>query len=81
MKLTDRFYSLYVGTDCQLTSGAAHSTNILALKTDVKFEGPVKTYESAAASGNIITRSFCSICLSPSSPPSLPSSIDVERHV
>jgi hypothetical protein len=55
-------FSLRVGTDCQLTSGAAHSTNILALKTDVKFDGPVKTYESAAASGNIITRSFCSVC-------------------
>lgn len=42
-------------TDCSHTSGAAYSTNILALKSDVSITGDVKQYDSKAASGNVGT--------------------------
>jgi len=49
-------------TDCQHSSGSAHSTNILAPISDVKFAGETKEYNAKAASGNTVTRIFCSNC-------------------
>ncbi|GAA5833999.1 hypothetical protein JCM11251_003589 [Rhodosporidiobolus azoricus] len=48
--------------DCALTSGSAFSTNILIKEVDVQFGGPVKTFDSKAASGNTVTRFFCGNC-------------------
>ncbi|KAF7349781.1 GFA domain-containing protein [Mycena sanguinolenta] len=48
--------------DCKQTSGSAFSTNVLAPKKDVIIEGPVKEYTIKAASGNPVTRVFCSNC-------------------
>ncbi|KAJ6622091.1 Mss4-like protein [Mycena sp. CBHHK59/15] len=49
-------------TDCRQTSGSAFSTNVLAPKKDVTITGPVKEYSIKAASGNTVTRVFCSNC-------------------
>ncbi|ORY32293.1 Mss4-like protein [Naematelia encephala] len=49
-------------TDCQHTSGSAHSTNILPKITQVELTGDVKEYNSTAASGNTVTRLFCGTC-------------------
>ncbi|KAJ6589718.1 Mss4-like protein [Mycena capillaripes] len=49
-------------TDCRTTSGSAFSTNVLAPKKDVTIKGPVKEYSIKAASGNTVTRVFCSNC-------------------
>ncbi|KAJ6505703.1 Mss4-like protein [Mycena vitilis] len=49
-------------TDCRTTSGSAFSTNVLAPKKDVTIRGPVKEYSIKAASGNPVTRVFCSNC-------------------
>ncbi|KAJ6612013.1 hypothetical protein B0H10DRAFT_2223540 [Mycena sp. CBHHK59/15] len=38
------------------------TSNVLELKTNVKIEGPVTEYKSKAASGNTVTRVFCSNC-------------------
>ncbi|GAA5834003.1 hypothetical protein JCM11251_003590 [Rhodosporidiobolus azoricus] len=51
--------------DCQLTSGTAHSSNILAKEADVDFQGKIGRYTSKAASGNDVTRIFCTGCGSP----------------
>ncbi|TFK21620.1 hypothetical protein FA15DRAFT_672431 [Coprinopsis marcescibilis] len=48
--------------DCKQTSGSAFSTNILAPKTEVKIEGPVKEFGVKAPSGNTVTRVFCGNC-------------------
>ncbi|TFK66625.1 hypothetical protein BDN72DRAFT_823162 [Pluteus cervinus] len=48
--------------DCKQTSGSAYSTNVLAPKTDVKIEGPVKRYGIKVPSGNVVTRIFCGNC-------------------
>ncbi|KAJ7843498.1 Mss4-like protein [Mycena leptocephala] len=48
-------------TDCKQTSGSAFSTNVLAPRKDVTITGPVG-YSVKAASGNIVTRIFCSTC-------------------
>ncbi|KAK8865908.1 hypothetical protein IAR55_001056 [Kwoniella newhampshirensis] len=52
-------------TDCQHTSGTAHSSNILPKISDVKITGSVNEYNSTAASGNTVTRVFCGTCGSP----------------
>ncbi|WWC86169.1 uncharacterized protein L201_001042 [Kwoniella dendrophila CBS 6074] len=49
-------------TDCQKTSGSAHSTNILPKISDVDFTGDVREYNSKASSGNTVTRLFCGTC-------------------
>ncbi|ORX35896.1 Mss4-like protein [Kockovaella imperatae] len=56
-------------TDCQQTSGSAHSTNILPNQKDVKITGDVKEYNSKAASGNTVASltansdpTFCGTC-------------------
>ncbi|KAK4046236.1 hypothetical protein OIV83_006215 [Microbotryomycetes sp. JL201] len=49
-------------TDCQRTSGSAFSTNFLVKFDDAKFDGPIKEYQSAAASGATVTRGFCGNC-------------------
>ncbi|KAF7293825.1 GFA domain-containing protein [Mycena chlorophos] len=49
-------------TDCRQTSGSAFSTNILVPKKDVTITGPVKQFDMKAASGNTVTRVFCSNC-------------------
>ncbi|KAE9400486.1 hypothetical protein BT96DRAFT_919484 [Gymnopus androsaceus JB14] len=49
-------------TDCRQTSGSSNSTNILPLQSDVQITGAVKEYNSKAASGNTVTRIFCSNC-------------------
>ncbi|KAF5356856.1 hypothetical protein D9756_006787 [Leucocoprinus leucothites] len=49
-------------TDCRQTSGSAFSTNILAPQKNVTITGPVKEYNIKAASGNTVTRIFCSEC-------------------
>jgi len=49
-------------TDCKQTSGSAFSTNVLAPKKDVTISGPIKEYTIKAASGNPVTRVFCSNC-------------------
>ncbi|KAH9949184.1 Mss4-like protein [Amylocystis lapponica] len=49
-------------TDCQKTSGAAHSTNILPKQSDVKITGAVKQYDSIGGSGNTVSRLFCGSC-------------------
>ncbi|KAF5378768.1 hypothetical protein D9615_006899 [Tricholomella constricta] len=48
--------------DCKQTSGSAFSTNILAPQKDVTISGPVKVYDMKAASGNVVSRIFCSNC-------------------
>ncbi|GAA5887412.1 hypothetical protein JCM6882_002521 [Rhodosporidiobolus microsporus] len=50
------------GNDCQLTSGSAFSSNVLAKEADVEFEGKIGRYTSKAASGNDVTRIFCTAC-------------------
>ncbi|KAJ7734269.1 Mss4-like protein [Mycena metata] len=49
-------------TDCRQTSGSAFSTNVFVSARDVIIRGPVKEYSSKAASGNTVTRRFCSNC-------------------
>ncbi|WVQ97241.1 hypothetical protein IAU59_004351 [Kwoniella sp. CBS 9459] len=49
-------------TDCQHTSGSAHSTNILPKISDVELTGDVHEYNSKASSGNTVTRLFCGTC-------------------
>ncbi|BGP14382.1 hypothetical protein JCM10213_004506 [Rhodosporidiobolus nylandii] len=51
--------------DCQLTSGTSNSSNILAKEADVEIKGNVGKYVSKAASGNDVTRIFCSGCGTP----------------
>ncbi|GAA5826484.1 hypothetical protein JCM3770_006483 [Rhodotorula araucariae] len=53
------------GPKSDLTSGTAYSSNILAKEADVEFTGTVGKYVSKAASGNDVTRIFCSTCGSP----------------
>ncbi|KAF9461715.1 Mss4-like protein [Collybia nuda] len=48
--------------DCKQTSGSAFSTNVLAPQKDVKIEGSFKVYDSKGASGNTVSRIFCSNC-------------------
>ncbi|PPQ68686.1 hypothetical protein CVT26_002968 [Gymnopilus dilepis] len=38
------------------------STNILVPKSQVKIEGPIKTFDIKAPSGNTVTRIFCGNC-------------------
>ncbi|GAA5983084.1 hypothetical protein JCM11641_004906 [Rhodosporidiobolus odoratus] len=52
-------------TDCQLTSGTSNSSNILAKESDVEISGSIGKYTSKAASGNDVTRMFCSNCGTP----------------
>ncbi|KAF8879327.1 Mss4-like protein [Gymnopilus junonius] len=48
--------------DCKQTSGSAFSTNVIAPMKGVKIEGPIKTYDIKAPSGNTVTRIFCGNC-------------------
>ncbi|GAA5921467.1 hypothetical protein JCM3775_003062 [Rhodotorula graminis] len=52
-------------TDCQQTSGTSNSSNILAKESDVEITGKIGKYTSKAASGNEVTRIFCTGCGSP----------------
>ncbi|KAJ3565161.1 hypothetical protein NP233_g7816 [Leucocoprinus birnbaumii] len=54
-------YTCYC-VDCKKTSGSAFATNFLAPKSKINITGPVKSYSSPAATGNIVTRYFCSNC-------------------
>ncbi|KAJ7249586.1 Mss4-like protein [Mycena rebaudengoi] len=49
-------------SDCKETSGSAFGTSIRVLKKDVTIIGPVVDYTNEAASGNTVTRIFCSNC-------------------
>ncbi|KAF8072298.1 Mss4-like protein [Lyophyllum atratum] len=49
-------------SDCKQSSGSAFSTNILPLQSEVTIIGTVKVFDMKAASGNIVTRIFCSNC-------------------
>lgn len=51
--------------DCRKTSGTAHGSHVSIPKAAVKITGEVSTYDRAADSGNIVSRSFCKICGSP----------------
>ncbi|KAF8182416.1 Mss4-like protein [Mycena galopus ATCC 62051] len=48
--------------DCKQTSGSAFSTNVMVAKTDVVISGPTKEFTIKGASGNPVTRVFCSHC-------------------
>ncbi|EAU80637.2 hypothetical protein CC1G_10204 [Coprinopsis cinerea okayama7 len=49
--------------DCKQTSGSAFATNVIALRKDVKIEGPsIKEFKAKVPSGNIVTRVFCGTC-------------------
>jgi hypothetical protein len=49
--------------DCQRTSGAAHTTNVLVKDKDLHVTGSTVTnYVSPAKSGNPVTRTFCNKC-------------------
>ncbi|MFA7280496.1 MAG: GFA family protein [Sterolibacterium sp.] len=50
-------------TDCQKTSGAQMSTNLLVPKPAFKVvKGQSTTYDTTADSGNTVTRHFCGKC-------------------
>lgn len=49
-------------TACQKLSGTGHLTNVVVKKGSAVVTGPLTVYVSAADSGNINTRSFCSAC-------------------
>ena len=48
--------------DCRKASGTSHCTHIMMRKDDVAASGPVKWYDRAADSGNVVSRGFCSEC-------------------
>ncbi|KXN83093.1 hypothetical protein AN958_01844, partial [Leucoagaricus sp. SymC.cos] len=48
--------------DCRKASGSAMTTNFLTPRSQITINGPVKEYQSPAASGNIVTRYFCGNC-------------------
>lgn len=48
--------------DCRKTSGTSHCTHAAVPDAAVSVSGAVATYESAADSGNIVSRSFCPSC-------------------
>ncbi|GAA5858540.1 hypothetical protein JCM8547_007352 [Rhodosporidiobolus lusitaniae] len=50
--------------DCNLTSGTAFSSNILVKESDVQMDGAIGSYAIKGASGNPVTRYFCSKCAS-----------------
>lgn len=49
-------------TDCQKLSGTGHLTNVVVKKGSAIVTGPLTVFESAAGSGNINKRMFCSVC-------------------
>ncbi|TFK38250.1 Mss4-like protein [Crucibulum laeve] len=48
--------------DCRKSNGSAFSSNFLVPEAELKIDGPTKTFEIKAASGNDVTRWFCSNC-------------------
>ena len=52
--------------DCQKQSGSAFSTNVLVPTASIAFEGDSRSqYVKTGASGQKVTRNFCSNCGSP----------------
>jgi hypothetical protein len=51
--------------DCQRESGTGHTSSLAFPAPAVKLEGTATHWETAAASGNIVTRAFCPKCGSP----------------
>lgn len=51
--------------DCRRTSGAGHATHIMMREDLTRITGAMTDYARRADSGNIVTRSFCSVCGSP----------------
>lgn len=48
--------------DCRKTSGTSHCTHAAFPDAGVSVSGEVATYERAADSGNMVSRSFCPSC-------------------
>lgn len=51
--------------DCRRSSGTGHSTHAVVPEGGLTVTGKVTFYESAADSGNRVSRGFCGICGSP----------------
>lgn len=49
-------------TDCRKISGTGHCSNMALPEDALKISGDMKTFSSAADSGNEITRHFCPQC-------------------
>jgi hypothetical protein len=52
-------------TDCRRSSGTGHSTHAVVPEEALTLTGSVTYYESAADSGNRVSRGFCGTCGSP----------------
>ncbi|PPQ72344.1 hypothetical protein CVT26_007315 [Gymnopilus dilepis] len=48
--------------DCKRNTGSAFSANVLAPTSEVEIEGPTKTYDFVAHTGNPVSVIFCDIC-------------------
>jgi len=48
--------------DCRRSTGAVFSTNVMVAEDGMEVTGEVRTYQHAADSGNIMTKSFCPTC-------------------
>ena len=51
--------------DCQKRGGGGHASFIIFPETMVKLEGPIKSHNKEADSGNMVERGFCTECGSP----------------
>jgi hypothetical protein len=51
--------------DCRKRSGGGHASFVIFPEAMVKLEGPVKSHDKKADSGNMVTRGFCAECGSP----------------
>ncbi|MGI9235506.1 MAG: GFA family protein [Woeseiaceae bacterium] len=51
--------------DCRKSSGSSHCSHLFVAEANVELHGDVQTYDRAADSGNIVSRSFCPKCGSP----------------
>jgi hypothetical protein len=51
--------------DCRKRSGGGHASFVIFPETVVRLQGPIKSHNKAADSGNMVERGFCSECGSP----------------
>ena len=48
--------------DCRKSSGTGHCSHLVTPEPGFRLTGALTSYERAADSGNMVTRSFCGVC-------------------
>jgi hypothetical protein len=48
--------------DCRKSSGTGHCSHMMVPEAELTVTGRLASYERAADSGNMVTRSFCPVC-------------------